>query len=451
MIELRKGLKYKVKFTPLAGFGVYGDEIDVSDKVDVSGIKNIRRSIDAGDFQIGVFTTDDITIQAFNFNGYFNENDSRSIFMTGRDKTKVVVEFIEFDDDGEETSNISFRGIINEEATKFNLKTEVINFRVLSSDSIIRKTKIPSGTVANGSSFETAIENILNIADITSILTVSNANINVDYNGTVGDGSDFDNQNAKDKLNELLAASNSVLTIDNDVVTVRSRDETETTQILRLFGPNDLLGRENIIDITKYNTGLHRMFTSITVNGQIRSNSSYEAQFGSKEKKFNFDFVTDPLVDIAIADRIVDEFKTPKIELNVRVRTSVAKSVKLLDRVQVNYPLRYKPSNDFLPVYGLSKYGTDKYPFTFGSTKIDSNVGFKIIEIEENPNSFTTILKLRQIGKDIGDGFFTERGPALYGFATYGEDIYFDSGHDVTYSSSYGSAQYSGNGSTYGG
>ena len=129
--------------------------------------------------------------------------------------------------------------------------------------------------------------------------------------------------------------------------------------------------------------------------------------------------------------------------MNVKVRTSVAKDFTLLDRVSINYPLRFKPVFDSFPVYDISKYGdaTRPYPNQFGSLEIHPNTGFKIIEIVENPRDFTSILKLRQIGTEIGDGTFSERGPALYDFAVYGDDVY-GANEDIVYEGIYGVGLY---------
>ncbi len=57
-------------------------------------------------------------------------------------------------------------------------------------------------------------------------------------------------------------------------------------------------------------------------------------------------------------------------------------------------------------------------PYEFGSSTIERNIPFKIIEIKQNVKKFTTILKLRQLGVDTGDGFINiNPGSSLVGFA----------------------------------
>ena len=59
-----------------------------------------------------------------------------------------------------------------------------------------------------------------------------------------------------------------------------------------------------------------------------------------------------------------------------------------------------------MPVIGATTIddSTKKLPFEYGSSKIQWQTTFKIIEIKENVKSFTSIVKLRQTGKDISDG-----------------------------------------------
>lgn len=430
-----KSTFYRVFFTPLvnADANLYGDEIDVTGRILYDGVGDIRRSIDSSDYDVGVFAFSDLELTAFNLNGYFNENDFRSIFPTKRDLCKVRVEFSEIetvrDANGTvlsetETNSVTFRGLINEEATRLDITTEKIRFKVLSRDSVLRTTKISGGVVADGDLFSEALFQILNVPKITSVLNVSQVNITVDLDLTIDDGSFFDNKSVKEALDKLLFAANSCILInDAGDVTIRSRVPDETTEVLNLYGKNDIHYRENIIDITEYNTGKQRMFTSFMINDQEISNAAYVESFGLRKKEVALDFITDPLKALAIAERSVEEWKTPKIEVNVKVGTTVAKDLQLLDRVSVSYPFRLKPPTDkFLPIIGVTKIGeTDQpLPYIFGSIEIPARLKFKVIEITDSVKGFTSILKLRQAGIEVGDGYFDEPNNCLVGFAIIG-------------------------------
>ena len=166
------------------------------------------------------------------------------------------------------------------------------------------------------------------------------------------------------------------------------------------------------------------MFSSVRVNDTERSNTGLVNEIGARQKDVTLNFITEETTEIAIANRVLDEFKAPKIELNVIVSSEIGKDVDLLDRVSVDYPLRIEPDRgNFLPVVGITKVGaaTEPLPNTFGSLQIMPNLAFKVIEIKENVKDFTTILKLRQIGKDINDGVFNTPGSQLIGFGVIGE------------------------------
>lgn len=429
-------MRYYVYFTPIlnAEANTYADEIDVSNKILLSGIGSIRRSIDSSDYDVGLFVFSDLELTGVNSQGYFNDmTDSRSIFKATRDrcKVRVVFENIELvrNSSGTVTSEtitdtVTFRGLINEEATRLDIVRDKIRFKVLSRDSVLRSTKISSGVVTDGMLFSAAFGAILNVPRITSVLNFDEDDVDPFLDLAIDNGSWFDNKPVKQGLDALLLASNSVLLINDDGdMIIRSRVPDETADIINLYGKNDLHRRENIIDITAYNTGRQRMFNSFVVNGNERSNSTFITTFGLRQKSVTFQFMTDTTKEQIIADTLVDEFKTPKIELSVKVATETAKTINLLDRVSVNYPLRAEPfENSFLPVIGVTAIGdTDQpLPYTFGSIEIPARLGFKVIEIADNPDNFTSLIKLRQIGKDLDDGVFDEPTNCIVGLAVIG-------------------------------
>jgi hypothetical protein len=426
--------QYKVYMTPRNGLTTYGSEIDVSDRVSFDGVSNIRRAIDADDYDIGVYSYDDLEIKALNFDGYFNdEQDVRSIFKFGRDLTKVRVVFsqTEIDENSEtETTTITFRGLINEEASRLNTETNQIFFKVLSLDSVLRNTQVSGGTISEGMSASQAFEAILDVPKITAVLGVDAANINPGTDFTVSVGSDFDNNTVREALNKLLLASNSVMLIDSsqDII-IRDRAEDDDTSIKNLYGPFDIYGRQNVSKLLDYNTGRHRMFTSIVINGIEKTDSAYAQAFGYRQKSTDLGFLDDNVDggDIAIAEvaqGLLDEFKTPKLECKIEVKTKYVKDVDLLHRVALNWPLRIKPAttSSFFPVIGVTKIAdtSSPLPLTYGPISIPPNVAWKVIERVDNPKNFDTTLKLRQAGTSLEDGYFNFPGSSIIGYAVIG-------------------------------
>lgn len=406
--------QYKVYLTPRSAENTYGTEVQISAEIMFNGIKTMIKSIDSSDYEVGVYTYGDISLKVVNKNGKYNDpDDNRSIFRFSRDLARIRVDYS--DNDGDITR---FRGLINDEATRQDFNKEEIQFRVLSNDSVIRTTRVAGGLIANGVLASSAIKSILNQTEITRVLNFSASNVNVDQDFIIGDGSKLDNQDARKALNDLLSATNSVLIIDSsDNMIVKPRNETDAT-VLNLFGPFDERMRQNIHTVKKFNSGKHRTFTSVKVGVIERNDSGFVADFGFRQLKRSFEFITTDEIRATVATRILDEFKFPMRELEVSVPTHVVKNSELLDPVSINYPLRIKRIKDkFLPVVGITKIGDADMPLpdTFGNASISSAIAFKIIEIAENPVDFETILKLRQFG------WFTDPASCFVGFAKIGE------------------------------
>lgn len=251
------------------------------------------------------------------------------------------------------------------------------------------------------------------------------SNINPDLDETIDVGSVFDNLSTREALNRLLLISNSVMIINDagDMI-VKSRKEDETKSVVNLFGKSDELGRENIVSISDYNTGRHRMFNSLTFNTQTKSNNAIGQQFGERVKKINEPAITDATKEATIAQRLLDEFKAPKIELRLRVSTALANTMEVLDRVSVNYPLRIgKPApGNFLPVIGVTEIGEANSPLPkqFGARAIPPVIAFKVLRITDFPKTFVSELKLRQIGTELNDGQYNNEGNCIVGFAVIG-------------------------------
>lgn len=412
-------IQYKVYLTPRSSETVYGTEIEITDYVLDTGLSMIRRGIDSTDYDMGAFFYDDLQLKCYNRDGYFNdEQDIRSIFTFSRDKTKIRVVYTDPNAD-----TIVFRGLLNEEATRLDASRDEIVFRCLSRDSVIRTSRVSGGTITDGVTVKTALIAILNKPEITSVLNFSEANINPANNITIDNGAKLEEKSAREALNQLLVVSNSVLIIDaSDNIIVQSRVHNDI-DILYLYGPFDLKRRQNIIDIKNYNNGKQRLFTAFKINDTEELNTGYQQAFGYKQKKITAEFITALATEITIAQALVDEFKVPKVELEVIVQTSVARNVKVLDPVSINHPLRIDPvAGKFFPIVGQAKIGDSMtpLPYKFGSVSIPEQMGFKVIEIKEDPRSFQTTLKLRQIGTDTGDGFFTADTCARIGLATIG-------------------------------
>lgn len=393
---------YKVFLTPLIGDSEYGTEIEISDYV-LSSLGNVSKKTDSDNYAIGAYLMGSMGLTCVNYNGEFNESDARSFFKYKRDLSKIRIVY--YDDSS--TFSTSFQGLISDSGTSIDAEKDLIKIRVMSLESILENTQISAGLVEAGDLFSTAIKSILNVAAITAVLTYSTANIEVDLDLTIDvEGGAFDNKSTWEGLKLLLAASNSVVYIDGETINVKTRDEN-TNDISYFYGPGDTLDRENIVKITDYNNGAHRIFNSVLVNDTTYTDETSKDWFGLKQVPFTFDFITDADKELIIAKNIVNQFRYPRVEFKLTCSTQLANQINFFDTVGVNHPLRcrpYKKTN--APLWDVSKYdtATDVFSICFGGVIVDGRLAFQIIERAENPNRFETTLKLRGRGKTFDDG-----------------------------------------------
>lgn len=404
----------QVFITPLKNRDTYGDEIEVSDYVKIDGLSKIKRSIDSTNYSLGVYRFSDLKLKCQNALGTFNENDSRSIFPFTRDKAKVRVLALKINPGTFETeTEAQFDGIINDEATRQDITNDVISVTALSKDSVFRTTQVPAGIITAGTSAKNALFSILSQPEIITLLTVDIANINPVLDFAIDNPGELDNLEVREALDLIVKAASSVLVLKNDVVFVQERENPSQVEAdaLVLRGRGEISNNANIISISEYNPGKQRQFNSVRLNdGAVTvEDSDTVSEYGLRQIKFDFPMIGDVDTLQEIGLNIAEEFRIPKIELKLRVPTEISSGHDLLDWVKVDAPWLRKPkTGNFLPIYGVAKYGDQitPYPEIQGSVQIPAKFKFKIISIEDDPKSFITTLKLRQTGKLFNDGVF---------------------------------------------
>jgi len=406
---------FKVFIAPRENADEYKAEVDISGLVRIDGIGNIRKTIDSSDFGIGVYQYDDIKLTAQDKEGFLSdEHDVRGIFKYSRDRAKVRIVMVQRikNNQNEIISEVEtniFRGFINEISTRSNMVDDSVTFKILSFDSVIRDTTVPLGSLLDGVTLESTLNILLNKAPITDTLTYLASNINPDAAINIDVSESLEGLGTREAINELMLGSNSVMIINSsDEIIVQNRTENTTKPILELFGRGERHSRENIVDISDYNTGLHRMFTSVTLNGAVFESSTFGDRYGRRKKKITLDWMTNSAnIELAGA-AVLDEFKTPKRELNVDISLALGKDVDLLDRVTINFPKEITPFDNEgeIPEYdaGFTYNQSDiVYPRAVNVIEIFPEVLFKVIEVIHNPGTYLTRLKLREAGKDFLD------------------------------------------------
>lgn len=409
--------RYQVFITPLISLDVYGDEVEITDYVDAVTVSDIQGAIDSynSDFDFGVYTFGRINLRLVNDRGRFSDPpDTRSLFTFTRDLAKIRINFYETGTD--QTGTISFKGLIADEATQWDFKTNAMTITVLTNESILRSMLIPDGYIVGTDGLHDAIKKILNQNRVKAVLTYDADNIvPATENWTIDVPTYFDGMNAWDALKELTLASCSVLYVDkSNAVHVKNRAQNQTADYSQFqaffYGAGDLAGRENILDLTGYSAGMARVINACLVNGQLVEDSTSEAIWGTRRKELSFDFITDSSAEQGIANTVLTWHKWPKVEMEITVPTRLADSLEFLDMVSVYFPFRFTPSgSNPLPICGIAIAGQAVLGATIGET-ISELKGWKIIGKKENVKTFETVLKLRNIGYAENDGEVNAEG-----------------------------------------
>lgn len=394
---------YKVYLTPLIDDEVYGTEVEISDYVANASLGTISKNTDSDDSSIGEYLLGSFNLTCANFCGQFNEGDPRSYFPFKRDNSKIRVVYF----DSLTDSSASFKGLVSDEGTIQDAETDLIKIKVLALENILRKVQVTGGTISTNDLFSDAIKSLLNQTAIKAVLTYDPAQIGVGLDLEIDDEAPFANISTWDALKQLLIASNSVVFIDDETISVRARDY-DTGNISYFYGPGDTLDRENIIRISNYNNGAHRIFNSVIINEDTTYTDTTSANwFGLSQIEFELLFMTDSNKKARIARALVEQFRYPRIEFQMTVPTQLANQVDFFDTIGAFHPIKSKPyGNMDGSLWDTARYDTadDVYNVDFGGTIIDGRLAFKIIQRIENPKEFTTTLKMRGRGKTFDDG-----------------------------------------------
>lgn len=403
----------RVYVTPLANNLAYQDnEIEITDYIIEDGVSEIREFIDSEDYDFGLFSFADVDIQVDNHNGKLGPpNDSRSIFTHARDLAKLRVVFCSEDTVGESiTETTVFRGLINDEASVSDFQEGTITLTALSMDSILGRVILDNGFITDGTLASEALLSVLSIEKIATVFSVDASDINVGLDFTIEDASPFANISARDAIAMLLFASNSVLLFSDAQEAIVQERTVNDIDPHYFYGGDALTGRENVLAVQNYNDGRQRMFNSVKINGDIeQKNLPFIAEFGLRQKTADIDFIVDTEIIGEIATTLLDQFKAPKVELELQHDFSNNTSIRLLDPASVDIPLRLVPiPGTFMFIFDQSIMDDDdeQMPEEVGAFKIDANIKFKVIERRLDPSTFVQTLKLRQDGTELEDGYF---------------------------------------------
>lgn len=393
--------EFHAYIAPLIRDAVYSEYIDVTAYVQSGGVGELIEQVDDGDFDVGVFTNSGLVINMINQDGRFSDSNSPlSIFPHVRDLARVKLVF--FDGD---TEILSFNGLIDDTLTKEDVTGSAVQFFVIERSGIFGKINVTGGAVADGNTVTQALKNLLSRPSVTNYLNYSSDNINVLLDVAIDSGAAFDGKNYKEALDMLMLISGSVLTVDaSGAIIVRSRAHNDNVPH-SFYGGGDSGGQANIIRLAEYNNGWHRAFNLFSVDKTSAKNQELIDSLSLRKKELPIkEIIKDQSKQAIICNSYLHNFQYPKRELQIQVQSIDAKNVALFDLASISMTGLLKQSDgNPLPLYGLARYGEEKYPVNIGAVEVSSAIGFKVIGRSIDVERKITTLKLREIGTGSGD------------------------------------------------
>lgn len=405
--------RFRAYLQPFDDNGNLTDFVEVTEDVDLQSISDISVKIDNDEYDVGLFNFNSFSVKFRNEHGRYSEvGNSTSIFKFRRAGTPFKLTWQVSDDFTECGIAVAGKskltpevdvltGVLNDEATRLSISTQQITFRVLTSDSIFSAVETPFGSISVSDLYSDIIFTVLNQTEITDILTIDVANINVGLDLAVDDVAKFENTTVKEALDRLLFQSNSVLYIKDQTVFVSSRDggaESEKT----FTGQGSNKGIEDIVRIEQVSSGLNSTFNFWTWRDTTlkSEDASSITSNGIKKKEISFDEITDSGKRQQVLDAQKTEFANRKQELQLTTFLDYENlALKLLDQVRVDYPTVYYPAEagGELPIYGVSRYGEANYPESEISITISDLTPFKIMGINIRTKDQTMTFKLKEM------------------------------------------------------
>jgi len=388
--------RFRTFLIPFNDDGTYGEELEITSDTNFSSINKVKQKLDQNEFKVGVLTYNDLNLKLRNEHGKYSDPtvpESIFRFRRGGSIFRLYWEIADHPpycgiaiagDTFLSETKLVYEGLINDDATRTNIKDQNTSLKVLGLESIVSSIEVPIGDLSIGQTFSNAIYEILNQSTITDFITVDQANISVGFETTLDSIGHFESNTGKEALDELLLISNSILYIKDRILYVTGR--IATTDIQHNFhGPASLTGIENLISISDIRTGLSKTFNFWTWKDQAFnvSNSSSIQKFGVKKNEVGAESITNTTKQQNILAALSTEFGDPKESFNIKTPIDYeTMELFFLDKINIDYPTVYVASEgDNIPVYEISKYDVAVYPIPESTLTIDVNRNFKILGV----------------------------------------------------------------------
>ena len=398
--------------------------IDVSIYVVEDKLQMINYALDPYAFDVGLFFSSKFNVTLDNARGKFSGvTDSRSIWagMDTRDNSIFQIECGYVDENGEEIVNIAFEGFLKSSTMEEDGSLDNISFDVYGFENLLNDVYVPSGGLAAGYVSD-IVYAMLNVPEITGILTIDPANIVPNNDFYVDNPTTLTNMPIKEALGLILVASNSVAYVDNDRYFRCSSREESLGVAVQLTSNSQRGLTDNIQKITRF-SGEGRIFNCFkSEDGAYVSLASNEniQKWGIRTKEIQLDFVTDADVIQAILDDLVLQFQYPKDEYEV-VTDYLGDAIQLLDKVYLEVFPDFIDTGEELPVCGIAVCGEAVCSGYEGGMVVVGDKVFKTLKIAHDIRGMNTTLYIRNVGVNLSDGYVGATGtPAVCGFAICG-------------------------------
>ena len=267
---------------------------------------------------------------------------------------------------------------------------------------------IPAGLLGSEQAASEVLFSILNRGEITSHLTISSTNINPNNDITIDNPAAYNGKKVKAVVEEILLLTNSVAMIDeNAAFVVRARTSSNQVSHRFFMNPRRRSNSDNVYSIRAMNSGRHRVKNGIYWQGSTefsQSEDHHVEQFGLNKKTISSDAITSTVTRQAIVNRLREEFQFPKEEFELET-DYLGTAAQLLQTVTCDIQPAFSRQNE-IPVAGVAVAGEAVAVGFSSGIFIIPEKGYKVIGIRHNLKDARTILKLREIGKTLTDGYF---------------------------------------------
>lgn len=416
----------RVFITPFDEYGNFTAEVEVSDDVLADSLGTIKRALDQTEYDIGILKNSNLTIKLENSGGKYSEADvESSIFRFKRSGSKVRLSWSSFTDVfcgdaivGEsilaEDINL-FEGILVDDSSRMNAQDQVIQFQILSYESILDKTIVPpiepmlaspilsppNPFPAPSKLLSEILFFILNQSSVTRYISILQGNIvpTIDY---IPDSiENLQNKTLKEALSDLLLMCNSTLIIDGNVLFIVGRAPS-TALKYTFFGQASELGNENTLDLTDFRNGQNRIINFIRFDQTtfVTKDTFSVNKWGAFVKELDTDYVSTESKLNSLAVTYLNEFKNPKKEFTLKTGLNYEiLSLKFLDRVNIDYPTIYSTAGVNFPIIDQTEIGDPKAPLPYltWAFSLDPSEYFKILAFDIDLKTETVSFYLRGI------------------------------------------------------